>query len=282
MAKTDEKGSLHNPYTMEEFEELADAGSWTGGYVTDDAGNVVYMMKELIVSGSGSGSGSGKGSGSNFEFASGSYTYHHEDEDEDDEDDENGNHNGNGDWGGNKINDGSNGTGGSNTGVGGQNSNTEKVTLKSETTTLIIERGANMLSESTIQSLLNIEGYSGKIIITNTARSPEDQARIMYENILKTSVEYQKSIYRNPGKQVIDVYNPALSRYENIQLMKDKILEVGPQKVSKHCSDYNVLNVFDISIARSTNTTLLESILRSRETYKVLNENNCIHVEIPQ
>lgn len=65
---TTEKGTKENPYTMEEYEALLDAGTWQGGFVRDDAGSVVYTMKEVTVNGYSGYSGySGYGSsGSGF------------------------------------------------------------------------------------------------------------------------------------------------------------------------------------------------------------------------
>ena len=56
---TGAKGTISNPYTMAEFEELADAGLWQGGYVIDDGGNVTYTMAELTVTGYSGYSGDG-------------------------------------------------------------------------------------------------------------------------------------------------------------------------------------------------------------------------------
>ena len=56
---TGAKGTMGNPYTMAEFEELADAGLWQGGFVIDDGGNVAYMMVELTVTGYSGYSGDG-------------------------------------------------------------------------------------------------------------------------------------------------------------------------------------------------------------------------------
>ena len=80
-----EKGSKKNPYTMSEYEELADKGQWKGGYVKDSAGTVSYMMAEIVVNGySGSGSGS---YGSDFQF--GSYkSFSGDDMDDDDDEDD--------------------------------------------------------------------------------------------------------------------------------------------------------------------------------------------------
>ena len=59
---TGQKGTKSNPYTMAEYESMANAGTWEGGYVMDDSGEAVYMMKEVTVEGSGSDLGSETGS----------------------------------------------------------------------------------------------------------------------------------------------------------------------------------------------------------------------------
>ena len=91
---TGQKGTKANPYTMAEYESMANAGTWEGGFVMDDSGEAVYMMREVTVKGSGSDSGSETGSSpvSQFEFSDGSYTPHNpeDDDDDDDDDDENG------------------------------------------------------------------------------------------------------------------------------------------------------------------------------------------------
>ena len=81
MAKTSIKGTRENPYSMSECEKMLNAGTWPGGYVKDDAGQVSYVMKSVTVQGySGSGSGS-NWHGSDFEFCSGSYEWHEPDTD---------------------------------------------------------------------------------------------------------------------------------------------------------------------------------------------------------
>ena len=81
MAKTSTKGTRENPYSMSECDSMLDAGTWPGGYVKDDAGQVSYVMKSVTVQGySGSGSGS-NWHGSDFEFCSGSYEWREPDTD---------------------------------------------------------------------------------------------------------------------------------------------------------------------------------------------------------
>ena len=95
------KGSKSDPYTMAEYNEMLKNGTWKGGYVKDDNGNVSYTLPELAAngySGSGnrSGSSSGNGSGSDFQF--GSYKSFQGDpglDDDDEDDEESGGNNGN-------------------------------------------------------------------------------------------------------------------------------------------------------------------------------------------
>ena len=91
---TGAKGTKSNPYTMAEFEELADAGLWQGGYVIDDSGNVAYMMAEITIIGYSGYSGYGSsGSGSDGSWdpwgsdGEGSRPW-----DDDDDDDDHGSH----------------------------------------------------------------------------------------------------------------------------------------------------------------------------------------------
>lgn len=44
------KGSAENPYTQEEYEEMCDAGTWNGGYVS----GMGYVLPEVVVTGSSS------------------------------------------------------------------------------------------------------------------------------------------------------------------------------------------------------------------------------------
>ena len=90
--------------------------------------------------------------------------------------------------------------------------------------------------------------------ITSTARSAEDQARAMYNNLVGTGkgqgVDAQYDLYGPAGDKVIDVYvalkEQKKSASEIKAAMKDKILETGPSKVSRHCGDPDKLNVFDV------------------------------------
>ena len=120
MTKTSTKGTRENPYSMSECDSMLEAGTWPGGYVKDDAGQVSYVMKSVTVQGySGSGSGC-NWHGSDFEFCSGSYEWHEPDTDnkgcdEDGKGTSSGNEGGGTDTGGNA----GGGTGGWNGNTGG-------------------------------------------------------------------------------------------------------------------------------------------------------------------
>lgn len=94
---TGAKGTQGNPYTMTEFEELADAGLWHGGYVIDDGGTVSYFMAELTVIGYSGYSGYGSsGSGSDGSWdpwgSDGEGSNPWDDDGDDDDDDNYGSH----------------------------------------------------------------------------------------------------------------------------------------------------------------------------------------------
>lgn len=98
---------------MSEYEQMLDNGTWKGGYVKDDAGDVTYAMGGEATCNGYSGCGSGSDEGSDFEFSDGSYNWHEPDSGSDDDGKgSTGNGGGNG-------NDGGTGTGtGGNTGGG--------------------------------------------------------------------------------------------------------------------------------------------------------------------
>ena len=55
------------------------------------------------------------------------------------------------------------------------------------------------------EDILQAAGLSSALI-TSTARTPADQARVMYNNIVATSVAKQKLLYAAAGDAVIDEY----------------------------------------------------------------------------
>lgn len=144
----------------------------------------------------------------------------------------------------------------------------------------------NALSDKTKKVLREVGEASSNyyIAITSTARTSYDQARIMYDNC-KKNLQEQRKTYKAPGQRVIDVYenNISKSRETVINLMKEKINEVGPSNVSKHLANPEVLNTFDLDYGKLTNKTKFwNEIKKRKELDVILNENGCYHIQIKQ
>jgi predicted chitinase len=142
------------------------------------------------------------------------------------------------------------------------------------------------LSEKTKNILREVGEASGNyyIAITSTARTPYDQARIMYDNCQNDLAE-QRRTYAAPGQKVIDVYvnNKTKSRDAVIKLMEQKINQLGPSTVSKHLANPELLNTFDISYDNLTDKTKFWNEMKKRlELDEMLKENKCYHIQIKQ
>jgi len=129
-----------------------------------------------------------------------------------------------------------------------------------------------------------------RLTISSTQRSPQDQARVMYDNIVREGVARQKKLYKAAGQSVIDAYVAAKSAGkppdEIKAAMVARILEIGPEKVSRHAADPKVLNVFDVSPQSIAHQAEFVQAARSDgRVAKVLTpaENDpAFHLEIPQ
>ncbi len=97
-----------------------------------------------------------------------------------------------------------------------------------------------------LKAILTSAGLS-RAKVTSVSRTPAEQARVMYENCVSKGAQFNKDMYAAAGDKVIDVYiaNRDKPRAIVIQLMLDKINEVGPSKVSKHISDTHY--TFDVA-----------------------------------
>lgn len=126
--------------------------------------------------------------------------------------------------------------------------------------------------------------------ISRTASTPEDQARIMFENIQNLGVDNQKKLYGPYGDQVIDVYVEAKrlgkSSEEIKKTMTEKIYELGPPNVSKHLADPTKINVIDIAPSSIKDRLAFEKAVKSdQRVSKFLTPSNndpAYHLEIPQ
>jgi len=110
----------------------------------------------------------------------------------------------------------------------------------------------NAVTAFTRQVLQEIMRESGNnnVTITSTQRTPAEQARVMYQNIVNHGAASQHRLYGRGGDAVIDVAESGiadgLTPAQIISNMTDEILRIGPTNVSNHTADPNVLNVVDI------------------------------------
>jgi len=155
---------------------------------------------------------------------------------------------------------------------------------------VVIKFGANADKSAVSEKSLNILREVGEktknylINITSTARDPYNQARVMYDNIVKKGMKEQRNTYKEPGQKVLDAYEAAKKDGKDkagiIQEMEKTIKEIGPSKVSRHCGDPAVVNVFDVSQGLSNPKDFKKEI--TPKIAKLLDENACYHLEINQ
>lgn len=155
------------------------------------------------------------------------------------------------------------------------------------------EKSMQFVSEYSRLVLTDIMRKAGvpSILITSTARTPADQARIMYENIERFGVEHQKLLYSKYGDQVIDEYSKYKSKKHHkqfiISMMQAKIIALDPSKISNHVADPIKLNVIDIapsSIGTSLRSLFVAAVQGEKRVAKYLGppKDPAYHLEIPQ
>lgn len=132
--------------------------------------------------------------------------------------------------------------------------------------------------------------------ITSTSRTPADQARVMYRNLLVHGVGHQRALYAAPGDAVIAAYERAGGRNgrrpDVLQAMEAEIRRQGPSRVSRHCADPTVMNVVDVapsSIPDAREPSFIDAVERAvadGRVSKFLGPHNssdpAYHLEVPQ
>ena len=143
-------------------------------------------------------------------------------------------------------------------------------------------------SRAVLKDILKTAGLSSALI-SSTARSPAQQARVMFNNIVATGVAAQKKLYAAAGDAVIDVYvksKAAKKSPDQINAdMEAKIIELGPTTVSHHAADPKVLNVFDVAPSSIGDKKAFElAVSKEKRVSKFLLPPNDpgYHLEIPQ
>lgn len=150
-----------------------------------------------------------------------------------------------------------------------------------------------------IKDSLRAAGQSSATI-TSTTRSPGDQARAMFQNLvnpvfdISTNVANQLNLYGASGEAVINVFvqmTQGLTHQQILQnqtviraAMEQEINNQGPQNVSRHCADPTQRNVVDIGagVFNANNVQLFINAIQGR--VNVLHDerdaNSCIHIEV--
>jgi hypothetical protein len=120
----------------------------------------------------------------------------------------------------------------------------------------VVTVGSNaIVSDNALTVLKGLlrEAGAASATITSGRRTAADQARIMYDNLVKYGVDYSNRMYASSGRQVVAVYSAGVAAKQTpdqIKLaMEAKINAVGPTNVSNHISGDDVFDVDPKSIA---------------------------------
>ena len=151
-----------------------------------------------------------------------------------------------------------------------------------------VKQNVTNFSLKVLEDIMQAAGINSALI-TSTARTPADQARVMYANIVATGVARQKALYAAAGDLVIDEYVKAKkagkTEVEIKAAMEAKIIAVGPTKISHHAADPSVLCVFDVAPSSVANKAAFEKAVRAdKRVSKFLTPplDPGYHLEIPQ
>jgi hypothetical protein len=145
----------------------------------------------------------------------------------------------------------------------------------------------NILTEILVNAKL------ASCIITSTSRTPADQARIMFNNIVNKGVASQMALYKLPGQAVIKEFERAKAAGKDdagvIAAMEARINALGPMTVSRHCADPAKLNVVDVAPSSVANgarfVNAVQAAIKAGKVSKLLtpaNNDPAFHIEIPQ
>lgn len=137
-------------------------------------------------------------------------------------------------------------------------------------------------------------------LIASTARTPADQARAMFQNLVNpansiaVNIQLQLGIYSAPGDAVINVFAAQTSGLTRMQIlqnqvaikgaMQQEIINQGPASVSHHCADPNTISVVDVDTGafNTSNGPLFVGSVNPRLT-RFIDErtiNHCYHLEL--
>ena len=136
-------------------------------------------------------------------------------------------------------------------------------------------------STSVLVDVMNETG-NNSIQINSTARTPEEQARVMSGLVDDNGMADTKALYGKNGELVLD-------QHPDQKAMVSKMNELGPSNVSKHIADPSKMNVVDVSPWRAgikRPKAFASKALKHKGVSRVLSPYNsrdkAIHIEIPQ
>ena len=137
-----------------------------------------------------------------------------------------------------------------------------------------------------LKDILKVAGLS-TATVTSAHRTPADQARVMYENCVAKGAAYNEALYCVAGDRVVEVFeaNHDQPRDTVIQLMTDKILEIGPEHISMHMSDtHYTFDVAPSSIPVAKHAAFVAAVLRNKAVSKLIQppKDPAFHIEIPK
>lgn len=129
--------------------------------------------------------------------------------------------------------------------------------------------------------------------ITSTSRTPAQQARAMYTNIVNLGVQEQLALYAPAGDAVINACVAArkagLPPVSVIAAMTAKVIEVGPSNVSLHCADPTRTNIVNIAPSSVVDPGAFLSAIKTATAEGKLSRyfspgshDPAFHIEIPQ
>lgn len=149
-------------------------------------------------------------------------------------------------------------------------------------------------TKNIISRLCSDAGVTG-ITVTSSSRNSHEQARVMFNNLEQGNRTLK---YKFPGQSVIKVYDLEKSKGsspDKIKIaMENKIIEVGPENVSRHSSNPQTINTIDISpdsIIPSNKKQIFEDVILSNKDNliskflgprKEWGNDPAYHLQIPQ
>lgn len=124
--------------------------------------------------------------------------------------------------------------------------------------------------------------------VTSGRRTPETQARIMYDNCMGgLGFDGSRTLYGAAGDEIIDLcelsYRSGEARQITIEAMADLIRKIGPERVSRHCSErFEVFDVAPSSINSARHDEFFAAARGHRRVFRVLHPplDPSFHIEI--